>query len=190
MTTAKKAATSMADRIKANKARALASANKKVENLSLADATEQAAAATKRGEASCRVFAFAMAYAFGEDWDLWDIREATTDNEKATREAVMKAKRDLRDACIDKGCTNVNKAWSDAKKCQREARNPFGETRDPKPLTQRVKASALAMYKAIGKADITGLPEGQQTKLLDAQRAFGTVLVAFGEDLSAINAKL
>lgn len=178
------------ERIRKNAARNTALAAKKAEGLDMDKAMDLAIAGAKSGEAGCRVFAVAMREAHGPGWYRLLEAEPNGDNEKAIKKALQERRTACRNRSIERGLTNPHKPWSDMLKCARELDNPFGETRTPKPLTQRVREAALQQYKAIGKADIGELPKNVQEQLMDAQRAFGAVLTAFGIDLTAINAKL
>lgn len=188
MATAKKL--SAAERVRKSIARNTALATTKAGKLDLNGAMVEAVEATKRGEQGCRVFAVAMRTEFGPGWYRLLDAEASGDNEKAVKKRLTELRTATRNRSMDRGCSNIHKAWSDMLRCARELDNPYGETREKRPLTERVRTIAEQQYKAIGKADIAELPKGTQEKLLAAQRGFAAVLAAFGVDIAAINAKL
>lgn len=179
-----------AERIRKNAARNTALASKKAEGLSLDTAMTNAVLAARNGEANCRTFAVAMRNEYGPGWYRLLDAEAATDNEKAVKKGLTERRTACRNLAIEKGLTNVHKPWSDMLRCARELENPYGETREKRPLTQRIREVAIAQYKAIGKADIAELPKATQEQLMTAQRGFAAVLTAFGVDIAALNAKL
>jgi hypothetical protein len=176
------------ERIRRNKARAKATAVKRIAAFDvLADFDKivgDYVLSTGQQEGKARVCAMAFSQRFGADAYRLIEAEPAGDNEKAQRKGLLEERAKMRKAAIDRGLSNPNKPWSDMLKVWRELANPYGETREPKPVAKRVRDSVTALYKTIGKM------EAPDEKLMDAQRKLGEILVLYGIDLAAINAKL
>ena len=179
-----------AERVRKNAARNNALAAKRLPSITIEEARNNAVSGAKQGEAACRVYAMALRSAHGPRFYVLLDMEPATENEKEGRKALLAERKACRDRALERGLSNINKPWSDMLKCARELDNPTGETRDRKPLTQRVREGCTNLYKAIGKAEISELPKGTQETLLTAQRALADAMAAFGVDIAAINAKL
>lgn len=186
MTTKSKMTTE--ERIRRNKARATVAAQKRLTGLDIvqgfAAIVDDYVLNCGRQEGKARVMAMVMRERFEPGWQRFLEAEPSGDNETATRKGILEARKLMRDKAIERGLANVNKPWSDMLKVTRELDNPFGETREPKPVAARVRETAKALYVKIGKM------EAPDDKLMEAQRLFAKVLVLYGMDLAAINAKL
>ena len=172
------------ERVRRNKARNLAAATKKVANLTLDDAMKAAVAGMKAGEGGARVFAVAMREEYGPYWYRVLDSEASTDNEKAIKKSLGERRTACRNLSIERGLSNPHAPWSAMLKVSRELDNPYGETREKKPLTQKQRETALSLYKACMKA------EAPSEIAMKANEHFAAVLVLYGVDIAAINAKL
>lgn len=147
-TNAKKAP-SKAQRIRNNAAKAIAKANKDALDLSVEEAIAKAVYGTKQGEAACRVLAFALERDFGKDWYVWDSGNMRTDNEKAIFAALETHRKNCQELSLERGLSNINKPWSDAKRVQKE-KNLGGRPAErlKKPLDSRLHDIARKAYKA------------------------------------------
>lgn len=180
-TNAKKAP-SKAQRIRNNATKAIAKANKEALDLSIEEAIAKAVYGTKVGEAACRVLAFTLEREFGKDWHIWDSGNMRTDNEKAVFALLETHRKNCQELSLERGLSNVNKPWSDAKRVQKE-KNLGGRPaeRTKKPLDTRLHDIARKAYKA-------GMKEEKVTDnecgMLDD---LGRFLVRwFNEDLSKL----
>ena len=173
---------SKAQRIRNNAAKAVATAAKRAEEMSIEEAIVRAVDGTRQGEAACRVLAFTLEREFGKDWHTWDSGNMRSDNEKAIFAALEKHRKDCQDLALSKGLSNINKPWSDAKRVQRE-KNLGGRPaeRIKKPLDSRIHEATRKLYKA-------GMKEEKQTEQEMAMMdALGRFLVQyFKEDLSKL----
>lgn len=179
---AKGKAPSKAQRIRNNATKAIAKANKEALDLSIEEAIVKAVHGTKQGEAACRVLAFTLERDFGKDWHIWDSGNMRTDNEKAVFAKLEEHRKNCQELALDRGLSNINKPWSDAKRVQKE-KNLGGRPaeRIKKPLDSRLHDIARKAYKA-------GMKEEKVTDnecgMLDD---LGRFLVRwFNEDLSKL----
>ena len=182
MNTATNKAPSKAQRIRNNAAKAIARADKTAAEMSIEEAIARAVDGTRQGEASCRVLAFTLEREFGKDWYMWDAGNMRSDNEKAIYGRLEEYRKNCQNLALDKGLSNINKPWSDAKRVQKE-KNLGGRPaeRIKKPLDSRLHDVFRKAYKA-------GMKEEKQTdQEMEMMDWLGRGLVAFfNEDLSKL----
>lgn len=172
-----------AQRIRNNATKAIASADKAAMNVSIDEAIVKAVHGTKQGEAACRVLAFALERDFGKDWYLWDSGNMRTDNEKAMFAKLEEHRRNCQDLALDKGLSNINKPWSDAKRVQKE-KNLGG-----RPAERRVKQWDSVTRDALRQRYKDGMKEGRLVTEAehDLNTEIGRLLVRFfNQDLSKL----
>lgn len=173
---------SKAQRIRNNAIKAIAKADKTAGETSIEAAIVKAVYGTQQGEAACRVLASALETEFGRDWDIWDSGNMRSDNEKAVFARLEDYRKKCQDTALARGLSNINKPWSDAKKCQREKRlGGRPAERIKKPLDSRIHDAARKAYKA-------GMKEEKMTDDECAMmEALGRFLIQFfSEDLSKL----
>lgn len=180
---AKGKAPSKAQRIRNNAAKAIAKANKEALELSIEEAIVKAVHGTKMGEAACRVLAFTLERDFGKDWYLWDSGNMRSDNEKAAFARLETHRKQCQDLALERGLSNINKPWSDAKRVQKE-KNLGG-----RPAERTVKQWDNVTHDALRKRYKDGMKDGRL--VTDAEHRLnikiGELLVEFfGEDLSKL----
>lgn len=182
VTTATNKAPSKAQRIRNNATKAIARANKAALEMSIGEAIIRAVDGTRQGEAACRILAFALERDFGKDWYLWDSGNMRSDNEKAVFAQLEAHRKDCQEHALNKGLSNINKPWSDAKRVQKE-KNLGGRPseRIKKPLDNRIHDATRKLYKA-------GMKEEKQTEQeMQMMDALGRFLIQyFREDLSKL----
>jgi hypothetical protein len=182
-TTAKGKAPSKAQRIRNNAVKAIARADKAAIDMSIEEAIIRAVEGTRQGEAACRILATSLEREFGKDWYIWDAGNMRSDNEKAIFARLEEHRRNCRDHALDKGLSNINKPWSDAKRVQRE-KNLGG-----RPNERVVKQWDNVTYDALRKRYKDGMKEGRLVtdKENDLNYAIGELLVRFfNEDLTKL----
>lgn len=147
-TNAKKAPTK-AQRIRNNAAKAIAKADKAAALVTIDEAIAKAVYGTQQGEAACRVLAFALEREFGKDWYVWDSGNMRSDNEKAVFARLEGFRKDCQELALNRGLSNINKPWSDAKRVQKE-KNLGGRPaeRIKKPMDARFKDGLTKLYRA------------------------------------------
>lgn len=181
MTTATKAP-SKAQRIRNNATKAIARADKASADMSIEEAIVRAVDGTRQGEAACRVLAFSLEREFGKDWYVWDSGNMRSDNEKAVFIRLEEHRKNCQNLALDKGLSNINKPWSDAKRVQKE-KNLGGRPAErlKKPLDGRIHDATRKLYKA-------GMKEERQTdQEMEMMDALGRFLIQyFNEDLSKL----
>lgn len=181
ISTAKKAP-SKAQRIRNNATKAIARADKAATSMTIDEAIVRAVDGTRQGEAACRVLAFALERDFGKDWYTWDSGNMRSDNEKAVFAKLEAHRKNCQELALNKGLSNINKPWSDAKRVQKE-KNLGGRPaeRIKKPLDSRIHEATRKLYKA-------GMKEERQTDgemaMMDALGRF--LMQYFNEDLSKL----
>lgn len=181
MNTATKAP-SKAQRIRNNAVKAIARAEKAVADMSIEEAIVRAVDGTRQGEAACRVLAFSLEREFGRDWYVWDSGNMRSDNEKAVFAKLEEYRKNCQDLALNKGLSNINKPWSDAKRVQKE-KNLGGRPaeRTKKPLDTRIHDVVRKAYKA-------GMKEEKMTDdecaMMDTLGRF--LITFFNEDLSKL----
>ena len=184
MTTTTKAP-SKAQRIRNNATKAISRADKVATDMSIDEAIVRAVDGTRQGEASCRVLAFTLEREFGKDWCVWDSGNMRSDNEKAVLAKLEEHRRNCQELALNKGLSNINKPWSDAKRVQKE-KNLGGRPaeRIKKPLDTRQFDALRKLYK-------TGMNEEKMTDAeLDLNAEIGRLLIQFfNEDLSKYGGK-
>lgn len=180
-TNAKKAL-SKAQRLRNNNAKAIAKADKEAMNVSVEEAIAKAVYGVKVGEAACRVLAFTLEREFGKDWHIWDAGNMRSDNEKAAYARLLEYKRACHDLSLERGLSNLNKAWSDAVKAQR-TKNLGGRPaeRIKKPLDSRLHDTVRKAYKAAMKEEKV---TDEECGMIDALGRF--LVQFFNEDLSKL----
>jgi hypothetical protein len=174
---------SKAQRIRNNATKAIAKANKDALDLSIEEAIAKAVYGTKQGEAACRVLAFALERDFGMDWYIMDSGNMRSDNEKAVFARLEEHRRQCQDLSLERGLSNINKPWSDAKKVQKE-KNLGG-----RPAERIVKQWDNVTHDALRKRYKDGMKEGRLVteNELDLNIEIGRLLVRFfNEDLSKL----
>ena len=179
--TAKKLTKAQAIRNNVNKA--IAIADKAVLKVDIAQAIINAVVDTKKGDASCRVLAFALEPDFGKQWHLMDAGNMRSDNEKAVFARLEGFRKQCQDLALAKGLSNINKPWSDAKKAQRDKNN------GGRPADRVVKQWDTVTHDALRKRYKDGMKEGRLVteEEQDLNFAIGKLLVAFfKEDLSKL----
>lgn len=170
-----------AQAIRNNVTKALAVADKAVLKVDISTAIRNAVEGTRRGEAACRVLAFALEGDFGKTWHLMDAGNMRSDNEKAVYARLEALRKECQDLALAKGLSNINKPWSDAKAKQKE-KNQGG-----RPSDRIVKQWDEVTHKALLTRYKDGMKEGRlvtETEQ-DLNFAIGKLLVAFfKEDLT------
>ena len=172
-----------AQAIRNNVTKAIAIADKAVLKVDIAEAIFNAVDGTRKGEAACRVLAFALEADFGPTWHLMDAGNMRSDNEKAVFARLEGFRKQCQDLSLAKGLSNINKAWSAAKEKQRE-KNSGG-----RPADRVVKQWDTVTHDALRKRYKDGMKEGRlvtETEQ-DLNFAIGKLLVAFfNEDLTKL----
>lgn len=179
---AKGKAPSKAQRIRNNATKAIAKANKAALDMSVEEAIVRAVDGTRAGEAACRVLAFTLEREFGKDWHTWDSGNMRTDNEKAVFALLEQHRKDCQNLALDKGLSNINKPWSDAKRVQKE-KNLGGRPaeRIKRPLDSRLHDVVRKAYKAAMKEEKV---TDDECNMIDALGRF--LVQYFNEDLSKL----
>lgn len=174
---------SKAQRIRNNATKAIAIADKAALDITIDEAIVRAVDGVKRGEAASRVLAFVLEREFGKDWYLWDAGNMRSDNEKAALARLEEYRKNCQEHALNRGLSNINKPWSDAKAKQRE-KNLGG-----RPAERIVKQWDDVTRDALRKRYKDGMREGrlvtEQEHNLNIK--IGELLVAFfNEDLSKL----
>jgi hypothetical protein len=180
---AKGKAPSKAQRIRNNLTKAIAKADKAAVDVSIEEAIVRAVDGTRQGEAACRVLAFTLERDFGKDWHIMDAGNMRTDNEKAVFARLEEYRKNCQNLALDKGLSNINKPWSDAKRVQKE-KNLGG-----RPAERTVKQWDNVTHDALRKRYKDGMKEGRLVteNELDLNNEIGRLLVRFfNEDLSKL----
>jgi len=172
-----------AQAIRNNVTKAIALADKAAIKVDIDEAIFNAVDGTRKGEAACRVLAFALEAEFGPMWHLWDAGNMRSDNEKAVFARLDAFRKRCQDLSLAKGLSNINKAWSAAKEKQREKNN------GGRPADRIVKQWDTVTHDALRKRYKDGMKEGRL--VTDAEQdlnyKLGELLVAFfNEDLSKL----
>lgn len=146
---AKNKAPTKAQRIRNNSAKAIARANKAALDITIEAAIVKAVHGAQQGEAACRVLAFALEREFGKDWPIWDSGNMRSDNEKAVFARLENYRKNCQELALNKGLSNINKPWSDAKRVQKE-KNLGGRPNErlKKPMDARFKEGLSKLYRA------------------------------------------
>lgn len=176
-------APSKAQRLRNNGIKAIARAEKTAINVTIEEAIVRAVDGTRAGEAACRVLAFTLETTFGNQWYLWDSGNMRSDNEKAIFAGLEIHRKNCQDLALDKGLSNINKPWSDAKRVQKE-KNQGG-----RPNERNVQQWDTATHDAIRKRYKDGMKEGRLVTIEEQDLNFklGEILVLyFQEDLSKL----
>ncbi len=174
---------SKAQRIRNNATKAIAKANKDALDLSIEEAIAKAVYGTKQGEAACRVLAFTLERDFGKDWYIMDSGNMRSDNEKAVFARLEEHRKQCQDLSLERGLSNINKPWSDAKKVQKE-KNLGG-----RPAERIVKQWDNVTHDTLRKRYKDGMKEGRLVteNELNLNIEIGRLLVRFfNEDLSKL----
>jgi hypothetical protein len=180
---AKGKAPSKAQRIRNNLTKAIAKADKAAVDVSIEEAIVRAVDGTRQGEAACRVLAFTLERDFGKDWHIMDAGNMRTDNEKAVFARLEEYRKNCQNLALDKGLSNINKPWSDAKRVQKE-KNLGG-----RPAERTVKQWDNVTHDALRKRYKDGMKEGRLVteNEMDLNTEIGRLLVRFfNEDLSKL----
>ena len=173
---------SKAQRIRNNAAKAIAKANKDALDLSIEEAIAKDVYGTKQGEAACRVLAFTLERDFGKDWYIMDSGNMRSDNEKAVFARLEEHRKQCQDLSLERGLSNINKPWSDAKKVQKE-KNLGGRPaeRIKRPLDSRLHEMVRKAYKAAMKEEKV---TDDECSMIDTLGRF--LVQYFNEDLSKL----
>jgi hypothetical protein len=174
---------SKAQRIRSNATKAIARADKAATDMSIEEAIVRAVDGTRQGEAACRILASSLEREFGKDWCIWDAGNMRSDNEKAVFAKLEEYRRNCQALALDKGLSNINKPWSDAKRVQKE-KNLGG-----RPAERTVKQWDIVTLDALRKRYKDGMKEGRLVTEaeMDLNVEIGRLLVRFGnEDLSKL----
>jgi len=173
---------SKAQRIRNNATKAIAKANKDALDLSIEEAIAKAVYGTKQGEAACRVLAFTLERDFGKDWYIMDSGNMRSDNEKAVFARLEEHRKQCQDLSLERGLSNINKPWSDAKKVQKE-KNLGGRPaeRIKRPLDSRLHEMVRKAYKAAMKEEKV---TDDECSMIDTLGRF--LVQYFNEDLSKL----
>lgn len=180
---AKGKAPSKAQRIRNNLTKAIAKADKAAVDVSIEEAIVRAVDGTRQGEAACRVLAFTLERDFGKDWHIMDAGNMRSDNEKAIFARLEEYRKNCQNLALDKGLSNINKPWSDAKRVQKE-KNLGG-----RPAERTVKQWDNVTHDALRKRYKDGMKEGRLVteNEMDLNTEIGRLLVRFfNEDLSKL----
>ena len=172
-----------AQAIRNNVTKALAAADKAAINVTIEEAIVKAVYGVKQGEAASRVLAFTLEADFGTQWHLMDAGNMRSDNEKAVYARLETLRKHCQDLALEKGLSNINKPWSDAKAKQRE-KNQGG-----RPNDRVVKQWDTVTHDALRKRYKDGMKEGRLVTEAEhnLNTALGELLVAFfNEDLSKL----
>lgn len=172
-----------AQRIRNNVTKALVAADKAAINVTIEEAIVKAVYGVKQGEAASRVLAFTLEADFGKDWHLMDAGNMRSDNEKAVFARLETFRKHCQDLALEKGLSNINKPWSDAKAKQRE-KNQGG-----RPADRVVKQWDTVTRDALRKRYKDGMKEGRLVTDAENDLNFkiGELLVEFfQEDLSKL----
>lgn len=183
MQTATNKAPSKAQRIRNNATKAIAKAERAADTITIEEAIVKAVYGTQQGEAACRVLAFKLEDEFGKDWHIWDAGNMRSDNEKAVFARLEKYRKDCQELSLQRGLSNINKPWSDAKKVQKE-KNLGG-----RPNERTVKQWDAVTHDALRKRYKDGMKEGRLVTEaeLDLNVEIGRLLVRFfNEDLTKL----
>jgi hypothetical protein len=172
-----------AQAIRNNLTKAIAAADKAVLKVDIDTAIVDAVEGTRKGEAVCRVLAFALEGDFGPNWHLMDAGNMRSDNEKAVFARLETFRKQCQDLSFNKGLSNINKAWSAAKEKQRE-KNSGG-----RPADRVTKQWDTVTHDALRKRYKDGMKEGRLVTEdeRDLNFALGALLIKFfKEDLSKL----
>ncbi len=172
-----------AQRLRNNTTKAIALADKAAINVTIEEAIVKAVYGVKQGEAASRVLAFTLEADFGPTWHLMDAGNMRSDNEKAVFARLETFRKNCQDLALEKGLSNINKPWSDAKAKQRE-KNQGG-----RPNDKVVKQWDTVTHDALRKRYKDGMKEGRL--VTDAENSLnfkiGELLVEFfKEDLTKL----
>ena len=173
---------SKAQRIRNNATKAIAKANKDALDMSIEEAITKAVYGTKQGEAACRVLAFALEREFGKDWCIWDSGNMRSDNEKAVLAALDTHRKNCQELSLERGLSNINKPWSEAKRVQKE-KNLGGRPAErlKRPLDTRLHDVVRKAYKAAMKEEKV---TDDECSMIDSLGRF--LVTFFNEDLSKL----
>ena len=172
-----------AQAIRNNASKAIAAGDKAAALVTIEEAIIKAVYGIKQGEAACRVLAFSLEADFGPLWYQMDAGNMRSDNEKAVYARLEGFRKACQDLAIDRGLSNHNKPWSEAKAKQRE-KNQGG-----RPSDRIVKQWDTVTHEVIRKCYKNGMKEGRLVTEQEHDLAFklGELLVLyFKEDLSEL----
>lgn len=172
-----------AQAIRNNATKAIALADKAAVKVDIDEAIFNAVDGTRKGEAACRVLAFALEADFGPNWHLMDAGNMRSDNEKAVFARLDGFRKQCQELSLAKGLSNINKAWSAAKEKQKEKNN------GGRPADRAVKQWDVVTHDALRKRYKDGMKEGRLVteEERDLNFALGALLIKFfNEDLSKL----
>lgn len=180
---AKGKAPSKAQRIRNNLTKAIAKADKTALDMTIEEAIAKAVYGVKQGEAACRVLAFTLERDFGKNWHIMDAGNMRTDNEKAVFARLEELRKQCQELSLERGLSNINKPWSDAKRVQKE-KNLGG-----RPAERTVKQWDNVTHDVLRKRYKDGMKDGRLVteNELNLNIEIGRLLVRFfNEDLSKL----
>jgi hypothetical protein len=180
---AKGKAPSKAQRIRNNLTKAIAKADKTALDMTIEEAIAKAVYGVKQGEAACRVLAFTLERDFGKNWHIMDAGNMRTDNEKAVFARLEELRKQCQELSLERGLSNINKPWSDAKRVQKE-KNLGG-----RPAERIVKQWDNVTHDVLRKRYKDGMKDGRLVteNELNLNIEIGRLLVRFfNEDLSKL----
>ena len=167
-----------AQAIRNNVTKAIAAADKAVLKVDIDTAILDAVEGTRKGEAACRVLAFALEGDFGPTWHLMDAGNMRSDNEKAVFARLETFRKRCQDLSLAKGLSNINKAWSAAKEKQKEKNN------GGRPADRITKQWDTVTHQAILKRYKDGMKEGRLVTVEEhnLNTKLGELLVTFFQE--------
>ena len=172
--TAKAKAPSLAERQRNRKIKNMAVSAKVAVAKSLDDAREAAITGAKSSEAASRVYALKLEETFGKDWFTWSAANARSDNEKALFAAIEQERKTCQARAMERGLTNRDKAWSDAKAISRA--RFYGDN----PRQANVKSLDKHQLEILTKLYKKAMKEERPTDAeCDVNTKIGELLVAY-----------
>lgn len=178
------------DKIRSNKLKSIAKAHKLAANVTLDEALTQLASNSASGESRARVSAAKMREEFGPGWYRLVKGEARGDNAKAMQKAILEKRDLMREIMIKRGCSGVNKPWSDLIRAAKELDNPHGETREQKPWIVSVRERGEKLYLACSNVKEEDVTEEDYTDALAAAAYFALGCERLGSKMEKVNEKL
>ena len=172
--TAKSKAPSLAERQRNIKVKNMAASSKVAVAKTLEEAREAAIAGAKAGESASRVYALKLEEVYGKDWFTWSAANARSDNEKALFAAIEQERKACQARAMERGLTNRDKAWSDAKAVSR------GRFYGDNPRQANLKSLDATQLEVLTKLYKKAMKEERPTDMeCDVNAKIGELLVAY-----------
>ena len=172
--TAKNKAPSLAERQRNTKAKNMAASAKTAIAKTLEEAREACVEGVKKGESGSRVYALKLEETFGKDWFTWSSANARGDNEKALFAAIEQERKACQSRSMERGLTNKDKAWSDAKAVSR------GRFYGDNPRQTNAKALDATQLEVLTKLYKKAMKEERPTDIeCDINAKIGELLVTY-----------